>query len=129
MPTERVVDLKGFPNIVAMDLFATPTHKRLASAKLRVIESSGVSKKDASTGLCTRVWDSFSINADVRLVESVLKEGLRTMLDIIGSHQSVCCNGSTRRDFLKVGALGMTGLTLSDLLRAQAAMGSTTKVP
>ena len=129
MPTERVVDLNGFPNIVAMDLFATPTQKRLVSAKLRVIESSGVSKKDASTGLSTPVWDSFSINADVRLVESVLKEGLRTMLDIIGSHQSVCCNGSTRRDFLKVGALGMTGLTLSDLLRAQAAMGSTTKVP
>ncbi|RLS60845.1 MAG: hypothetical protein DWH94_01880 [Planctomycetota bacterium] len=45
MPTERVVDLKGFPNIIAMDLFATPTQKRLVSAKLRVIESSGVSKK------------------------------------------------------------------------------------
>ena len=50
------------------------------------------------------------------------------MFDIIGSPQLVCCNGSIRRDFLKVGALGITGLTLSDLLRAQAAMGSTTKV-
>lgn len=31
------------------------------------------------------------------------------------------CDGRTRRDFLKVGALGATGLTLPDLLRARAA--------
>src|SRR5205823_8223774 len=30
------------------------------------------------------------------------------------------CDGKTRRDFLKVGALGATGLVLTDLLRARA---------
>ena len=45
------------------------------------------------------------------------------MLDILGTRNSSCCNGSSRRDFLKVGALGMTGLALPDLLRAQAALG------
>src|SRR5579871_4696797 len=37
------------------------------------------------------------------------------------------CDGSTRRDFLKVGTLGLFGLTLTDLLRARAAGGK--KVP
>ena len=51
------------------------------------------------------------------------------MLDIFGSHQSHCCNGSSRRNFLKVGALGTTGLALPDLLRAQALGHSGTKTP
>lgn len=52
------------------------------------------------------------------------------MLDIFGSNKSLCCNGVKRRDFLKVGALGMTGLALPDLLRAQAALGkSNTNAP
>ena len=51
------------------------------------------------------------------------------MLDIFGSHQSHCCNGSSRRSFLKVGALGTTGLALPDLLRAQALGHSGTKTP
>jgi len=35
------------------------------------------------------------------------------------------CDGVTRRDFLTIGALGMAGLTLSDLLRAESAAGIT----
>ncbi len=48
------------------------------------------------------------------------------MFDIFGSHGS--CPGA-RRDFLKAGALGLTGLTLTDLLRARAVLGSTAKAP
>src|SRR5215831_1563777 len=43
------------------------------------------------------------------------------MLSLWGSRQGSNCDGSTRRDFLKVGALGTTGLLLPDLLRARAA--------
>ncbi|HMC64836.1 MAG TPA: DUF1501 domain-containing protein, partial [Gemmataceae bacterium] len=35
------------------------------------------------------------------------------------------CDGMSRRDFLKVGALGMSGLMLPDLLRARAAQRAT----
>ena len=45
------------------------------------------------------------------------------MFDVIGPRQSSNCCGS-RRDFLKVGALGTTGLALPNLLRARAAQGS-----
>src|SRR3954465_6010478 len=40
------------------------------------------------------------------------------------------CNGTTRRDFLRVGALGMGGLMLPDLLRSRAhaaAQGQSTR--
>ena len=50
------------------------------------------------------------------------------MLDILGSHKSLCCDGARRRDFLKVGALGMTGLALPDLLRAKAALGNSNAI-
>src|SRR5438445_208766 len=43
------------------------------------------------------------------------------MLNMWGSRTGTNCDGSTRRDFLKVGALGMGGLLLPDLLRARAA--------
>src|SRR5881397_1053037 len=43
------------------------------------------------------------------------------MLHLWGSRQGTNCDGSTRRDFLKVGVLGMGGLMLPDLLRARAA--------
>ena len=43
------------------------------------------------------------------------------MLNMWGLRKRTDCDGSTRRDFLKVGALGMTGLMLPDLLRARAA--------
>jgi len=42
------------------------------------------------------------------------------MLNLISSRQQTNCDGSTRRDFLKAGALGMGGLMLPDLLRARA---------
>jgi uncharacterized protein (DUF1501 family) len=35
------------------------------------------------------------------------------------------CDGSSRRDFLKIGTLGLCGLTLADLLRARAADAKT----
>src|SRR5437763_7717399 len=43
------------------------------------------------------------------------------MFNLWGSRTGTNCDGSTRRDFLKVGALGMGGLLLPDLLRARAA--------
>src|SRR5947207_11654870 len=42
------------------------------------------------------------------------------MLNMWGSRTGTNCDGSTRRDFLKAGALGMGGLMLPDLLRARA---------
>src|SRR5438105_10480995 len=45
------------------------------------------------------------------------------MLTILGSNHRLC-DGLSRRDFLKVGALSVGGLTLADLLRLRAA-GST----
>jgi uncharacterized protein (DUF1501 family) len=45
------------------------------------------------------------------------------MLDLLGRGVAATCNGTTRRDFLKVGALGAVGLTLADYLAAKAAGG------
>jgi hypothetical protein len=42
------------------------------------------------------------------------------MLNLLSDRKVAQCDGSTRRDFLKAGALGMGGLVLSDLLRARA---------
>lgn len=42
------------------------------------------------------------------------------MFHLSGSRNGTSCDGATRRDFLKVGALGLTGLTLSHLLQARA---------
>ena len=42
------------------------------------------------------------------------------MLNLWGSKTRTDCSGSNRRDFLKVGALGLTGLTLTDLLRLRS---------
>ena len=44
------------------------------------------------------------------------------MLTILGNRYRLC-DGIARRDFLKVGALAMGGLTLPDLLRAEAVAG------
>jgi uncharacterized protein (DUF1501 family) len=52
------------------------------------------------------------------------------MLTLLGSRRRTACDGTTRRDFLKVGALGMSGFLLPDLLRARsaaAANGAPTK--
>ena len=42
------------------------------------------------------------------------------MLTLLSSRAGTACDGSTRRDFLKVGALGLGGLTLPGLLKARA---------
>jgi hypothetical protein len=43
------------------------------------------------------------------------------MFPLVGSRKAGQCDGTTRRDFLKVGALGLGSLTLADLLRSRAA--------
>src|SRR6516164_8073272 len=43
------------------------------------------------------------------------------MLHLPFSRHGRTCDGASRRDFLKVGALGLGGLLLPDLLRARAA--------
>ncbi len=45
------------------------------------------------------------------------------MLTITGMSNG-CCDGVNRRDFLKIGAMGIGGLTLADVLRAEAASGT-----
>src|SRR5437660_5913357 len=42
------------------------------------------------------------------------------MLDVLGPNYR-CCDGISRRSFLKVGFLGLAGLTLADHLRLKAA--------
>src|SRR5262245_21089660 len=52
------------------------------------------------------------------------------MFQLLGSRKGTNCDGATRRDFLKIGALGLSGFMLPDLLRARAAAaeaGQTTK--
>lgn len=46
------------------------------------------------------------------------------MLTVWGSRPRLGCNGQSRRDFLKIGAFGMGGLTLPGLLRARAEAGT-----
>jgi hypothetical protein len=45
------------------------------------------------------------------------------MLTLLGKRQ-IHCDGLTRRNFLKIGALGFGGLTLPNLLRSEAAAGA-----
>src|SRR6185503_5694260 len=42
------------------------------------------------------------------------------VLTVYGSETRKGCDGRSRRDFLKIGALGMGGLTLAGLLQARA---------
>src|SRR5262245_52634182 len=42
------------------------------------------------------------------------------MLDIIFGRRAARCDGVSRRDFLRVGALGALGLTVADALRSEA---------
>jgi hypothetical protein len=52
------------------------------------------------------------------------------MLNLLGSRKGTNCDGTSRRDFLKIGALGMSSFLLPDLLRARAvarAAGKSTK--
>ena len=45
------------------------------------------------------------------------------MFNIFGSSSGKLCDGVSRRDFLRVGALGMGGLALPQLLEAEALAG------
>jgi hypothetical protein len=49
------------------------------------------------------------------------------MMNVLGFRKGTTCDGASRRDFLKVGALGLTGLALPDLLRARAAAAAAGK--
>ncbi|HQR06080.1 MAG TPA: DUF1501 domain-containing protein [Gemmatales bacterium] len=42
------------------------------------------------------------------------------MLSFLGNKQSHSCDGTTRRDFLKIGTLGLSSIGLADLLRSKA---------
>jgi uncharacterized protein (DUF1501 family) len=42
------------------------------------------------------------------------------MLDIFGGRSGATCDGLSRRSFLRVGSLGLAGLTLADVLRGRA---------
>src|SRR5215469_4993345 len=50
------------------------------------------------------------------------------MLSILGSRRSLC-GGVTRRDWLRIGGLGLAGLTLPDVLRLQEASAETAPQP
>src|SRR5262249_21576607 len=43
-----------------------------------------------------------------------------SMFNVLSNRQVPQCDGSTRRDFLKAGVLGMGGLTLANLMQARA---------
>jgi hypothetical protein len=49
------------------------------------------------------------------------------MFNLWGKPTGTDCNGATRRDFLKIGTLGLTGLSLSGLLRLQQAASASGK--
>ena len=49
------------------------------------------------------------------------------MLKLVSSRRHPDCDGRSRRDFLKIGALGSTGVLLPDLLRARAANSGGTR--
>src|SRR5476651_1935923 len=49
------------------------------------------------------------------------------MFNLLACRKGTNCDGATRRDFLKIGALGVGGLALPELLRARAAIGPTTR--
>src|SRR5262245_51617120 len=56
--------------------------------------------------------------------------GVLPMFTFLGSRKATSCYGASRRDFLKIGALGLGGLVLPDLLQlraAQKAAGEPTK--
>jgi hypothetical protein len=42
------------------------------------------------------------------------------MLTFWSNRKTSLCNGMSRRNFLRVGGLGLGGLTLADILKAQA---------
>src|SRR5262245_56451645 len=67
-----------------------------------------------------------ALSAESRLLTCKLREialivrGGSAMLTVWGAKRQGYCDGISRRDFLRVGGLGATGLTLADLLRLKA---------
>jgi hypothetical protein len=51
------------------------------------------------------------------------------MLTITSSNSGRTCDGVSRRDFVKIGSLGMGGLALSDLMRGRAQAGGSQSKP
>ena len=51
------------------------------------------------------------------------------MLTIWGQKQRPLCDGRSRREFLQVGALGVGGLTMGDVLRLKARAGEPDRTP
>jgi hypothetical protein len=45
------------------------------------------------------------------------------MLTLLGKPTRTFCDGQSRRDFLRIGALGFGGMALPDLLRVEAQAG------
>ncbi len=84
---------------------------------------------NARTGCAVFFSDSESGSARRRTIvmnaayppfpENSCQQGDVLMLNLFGPSQRLC-DGVTRRDFLRVGALGVGGLTLADLLRLKA---------
>lgn len=46
------------------------------------------------------------------------------MLKVTSGGKNRCCDGTSRRNFLQIGALGFAGLTFADILRAEALSGT-----
>jgi hypothetical protein len=55
---------------------------------------------------------------------SISRKGAIQMLNLWGHRLGANCEGTSRRDFLRIGALGLTGLTLPGLLRTRSALAS-----
>ena len=45
------------------------------------------------------------------------------MLSILGKQQNGFCDGLSRRSFLKIGGLALGGMSMPEILRAEAASG------
>src|SRR5262245_29812803 len=65
--------------------------------------------------------NSVDRNSNGAGILGTFREGASAMLNIFGRSMSRNCEGTSRRDFLKVGSLGLGTLALPDLLRARAA--------
>jgi hypothetical protein len=57
----------------------------------------------------------------LRSIAAVFTSGVLTLLSIFGAANRPFCDGLSRRSFLSAGSLAFGGLTLPDVLRAQAA--------
>src|SRR5262245_37160054 len=58
-----------------------------------------------------------------------IEKGALAMLTIWGERHGKDCEGTTRRNFLRVGTLGLTCLSLSNLLQSRAAVASSGALP